>query len=289
MLVGMGRSGSTWLWECLGNHPDVFVPTWKELNYFSHSFLRGVSYAQYLDNFIPATGEPPASIRMEFSVAYSRLSGSQIRCIKRLYPKLQLILLLRHPINRAWSGAHRSLGRRKNLNNLSEWRLFLFFQLYWKHKYGESYHEIITKWSKVFGPERLLVITKDEIDADKVSVLKRICLYIGADAEIDAGVFESDREINKSKNAAISSRAIPRSVEWFLARKYLRMIKKTNTLLDGKLDAWVESLRVQSQGGCFAWHVMACSTFVVAIPRNLVFLALSRFRIIAFNLVKPGS
>ena len=34
MVVGTQKAGTTWLFECLSEHPEVFVPELKEVHYF---------------------------------------------------------------------------------------------------------------------------------------------------------------------------------------------------------------------------------------------------------------
>ena len=42
--IGAQRAGTTWLYNCLNEHPDVFVSSAKEIHFFSHEFDRGVTW-----------------------------------------------------------------------------------------------------------------------------------------------------------------------------------------------------------------------------------------------------
>ncbi len=44
VVIGAQRAGTTWLYECLKAHPDVFLPDTKELHFFDHHFDKGESY-----------------------------------------------------------------------------------------------------------------------------------------------------------------------------------------------------------------------------------------------------
>lgn len=102
LIIGAMKSGTTSLFELLGRHPDIFVPYWKELQYFSrdHKFNRGEKF--YRDEFIDARED---QLIGEASTCYSRwphYPHAAERIAKRL-PNIRLIYLMRHPVERAYS------------------------------------------------------------------------------------------------------------------------------------------------------------------------------------------
>lgn len=44
LCIGSQRAGTTWLHECLREHPDLFLPEQKELHFFNSSFDKGLEY-----------------------------------------------------------------------------------------------------------------------------------------------------------------------------------------------------------------------------------------------------
>ena len=57
--IGAQRAGSTWLYACLREHPQVYVPPEKELHFFNAHFDRGLNW--YKQQFPPPEPpEPPA-------------------------------------------------------------------------------------------------------------------------------------------------------------------------------------------------------------------------------------
>ena len=41
LVIGAQRAGTTWLYECLREHPEIFLPETKELHYFDLNHEKG--------------------------------------------------------------------------------------------------------------------------------------------------------------------------------------------------------------------------------------------------------
>ena len=52
--IGAQKAGTTWLWENLRRHPEIFVPDKKELHYFDNKFDQSLRY--YTRRFEAARG-----------------------------------------------------------------------------------------------------------------------------------------------------------------------------------------------------------------------------------------
>src|SRR5579871_1405390 len=100
LVISPPKTGSTWLADNLRAHPGVFVPAVKEVKYFS-SLHRWLDLDWYRHHFAPAAGR----LAGEASPSYSHLPLSRIRLIRRLFPDLKLVYLMRDPVRRAWSHA----------------------------------------------------------------------------------------------------------------------------------------------------------------------------------------
>jgi hypothetical protein len=97
-IVGAPKAGTTSLHDYLRQHPQIFMPALKELNYFgSDRTLRNtprLSEAEYLRMFARA----PAGVRIgEASVSYLR-SELAAREIAAFSPGAQAIVMLRNPV-----------------------------------------------------------------------------------------------------------------------------------------------------------------------------------------------
>jgi hypothetical protein len=90
------KAGTTWLWENLRRHPEIFVPEKKELHYFDNKFEQ-----------LPASraASKRAARSAEITPAYGISPRERIRFIRAIMPRVRLILLIRNPVERAWSQA----------------------------------------------------------------------------------------------------------------------------------------------------------------------------------------
>jgi hypothetical protein len=97
-ICGAAKSGTTSLFNYLGQHPQIFTPKWKEPGYFSA--LRPLkSPAQYACLFEEAE---ESQIVGEASGAYLTSPDSAAR-IAQVAPQAKIIIMLRNPAERAFS------------------------------------------------------------------------------------------------------------------------------------------------------------------------------------------
>ena len=99
--IGVPRGGTTWLHALLSSHPDVYMPTIrKEIRFFEKYYERGLSW--YETFFCPPEQADTYQAIGEISTQYYDCE----ECPKRIFttlPDSKLIIMLRHPINRAYS------------------------------------------------------------------------------------------------------------------------------------------------------------------------------------------
>ena len=100
-IVGAARSGTTSMWEYLKQHPDIFMPegfAYKEPSYFCN--LYGYNdFNLYLELFAGVKEEKAVG---EASTPYLT-SPESAAWIREVYPAAKIIILLRNPVDRAYS------------------------------------------------------------------------------------------------------------------------------------------------------------------------------------------
>lgn len=95
--IGAQRSGTSWVYACLYEHPEICIPI-KEIHFFSRErFGNGKEW--YEEHFKKCA---PAKITGEFSTSYL-YSDSAAERIHTMYPEVKIIAILRNPIRRAFS------------------------------------------------------------------------------------------------------------------------------------------------------------------------------------------
>lgn len=192
-IVGAANSGTTSLYGYLKQHPDVFMPALKEPHYFAQvspahekRYLRTIirDEAAYLRLFRKAEGYQAIG---EASPSYLWEANAPYR-IRRAIPHAKIIILLRDPVERAFS--HYLMDVREGLQDLP----FLeALQEDWNQsKKGWSvsqlyvelglYAEQVRRYLEVFGPERVLVLMFEEFTKSALngkSVVSAVLRFLG--------------------------------------------------------------------------------------------------------------
>jgi hypothetical protein len=235
-FIGIGaiKSGTTWLHACLAEHPDIFTPPTKELEFFTLRYELGDAWYRGL-----------------FADAGDRLAGESTpaylhdrRCAERIHaanPGAKLIVCLRNPADRAFS--HFMMKNRESRSPATE-KIRRFDATI--RESGNDYvacglyAEQLRPYLERFGRANMIVILYDDIAADPTSVIARVYDFLGVDAGFVPDALH--RRINPAaryRNAAAFA-WLRKAVQFTEQRLFSRLIlwMKTSGLRDRVLDWW---------------------------------------------------
>lgn len=174
LILGAAKAGTTWLGRSLNRHPDIFLPA-VELHYFSRHFERPTEW--YEGHFSNARAP---MLLGERSNTYLYDKRTPSRVLDTLDdPKL--IVLLRDPVDRAYSDYCMHFARDSELGALEEvldptgyhaQNLFL--------EQGR-YATLIERYRTRFSPSRIEVVLYDDLVATPQQVLRKMTHFLGAD------------------------------------------------------------------------------------------------------------
>lgn len=106
LIIGAMKAGTSSLAKYLGAHPNVFMATEKEIHFFDLHYKRGLDW--YATRFASARAEQQLGeatpIYMYDREAFGRLAAA--------LPEVRLIVILRNPIDRAYSHYWRAVEHR---------------------------------------------------------------------------------------------------------------------------------------------------------------------------------
>lgn len=179
MVVGPQRTGTTWLHRNLTQHPQIFMSRKKELFFFSSlarpdlAKHRSDDVEWYLSHFYDGPLEyllkQKASlhhyrelyrplVRGEATASYAAMDKARVEEIARLRPDVRIILMIRDPIERAWSHAKLDLLKKpgRTLTEVPAREFERFFLDPYQVACGR-YSSMISTWSAVLGPEKLFL------------------------------------------------------------------------------------------------------------------------------------
>jgi hypothetical protein len=174
LCLGAQKAGTTWLHRNLQPHPEVFLPPGrKELRFFDQRFY--LSLREYAANFAAAGARRAGDITPN----YGALSARRIAFVRRVVPEARLILILRNPIERAWSHALMDLAtsRGRDPMDVADWEWRAHFRSRGSRRNGE-YAAMLARWRAQFPREQLLVLFYEQLGEAPRELLTRVFRHI---------------------------------------------------------------------------------------------------------------
>jgi len=103
LIIGAAKCGTSSLYEYLIQHPNVKPAAGKEINFFDKNYSKGQKwYRTYFPRLVNKNKIKSNIITGEATPRYIDHPQAPIR-VKKLIPDVKLIILLRNPIDRAYS------------------------------------------------------------------------------------------------------------------------------------------------------------------------------------------
>ncbi|MGA8939297.1 MAG: sulfotransferase, partial [Acidobacteriaceae bacterium] len=209
IIIGAQKAGTTSLFEYLRLHPQISLPSGKEIPFFSHESVRARGWDEYMRNAFaladPSSMWGTATPQYMVGGLWDQLNpvpGGEafdertvpLRIRERV-PSARLIALLRDPVERA-----RSHHRMTLMNDLDK-RPFAeaVDELLRPAALAQSrreprettgyvawgeYGRILAGYFDVFPPEQILVLFTDELENAPAQLLRRIYEFLDVDGDV---------------------------------------------------------------------------------------------------------
>jgi Sulfotransferase domain len=215
MVIAPPKTGTSWVYANLRQHPEAFAVDLKELKYFSNRFELE-DLRNYLSHFRTGVGRTKG----EASPSYSLLPVRTIQLIRALVPDLKLIYLMREPISRAWSHARHNCREREavfkrhtgSLDEVSEEKWIECVADDWNRLSGD-YLGQLQRWLSVFPREQVYLGFFEEIVHSPRRLLREILEFL----EIDPSFADSENVILERVNVGIPKNLPPQVHERLVA------------------------------------------------------------------------
>lgn len=231
-LLGAGRSGSTYLWGLLKQHPDIFMTTPKEPTYFCETFQVIKNPIDYYKLFEQAKDK---TIRGEASHVYLSNPGTA-PVLGTLFPQAKFVSILRNPAERAhslFSWMHKrgfedidkfeaALAaedeRYQSDAFKSECRQYFYNYMYFRSGlYGQQFD----RYFDLFPREQFHIIELDAFKAKPRRHLKRIFKFLDVDPDFQP-------KLNIWKNSVKTTSVLTSSTKEELLNRYISDMKRLN-------------------------------------------------------------
>ena len=217
--VGTQKGGTTTLYQLLKSHPEIYLPENKEIHYFTKFYDRGEAW--YRQQFAKA---PAGLLRGEITPYYLFHEAVPSR-IHALRPDMKIIALLRHPVERTLSQYFHSC--RWNLETLPledalaaeperlQGALEVIRQpggthlSYQEHSYlaRSRYEQQLTRYFRLFGEQRVLVLRSDDLFAGDRATLDRLSAFLNIDS------FAASTRVPKANSSEGEAKQVPAEVK----------------------------------------------------------------------------
>lgn len=208
LVVGAAKAATSWLYKCLDEHPDTFVPRVKEIDFFSKHYYRGFDwYSSHFDNH----SEERAAI--DISPTYMIDPGVPAR-VQSCIPETKLIFCLRNPIERAYS--HYCMHLRggfvsDNINTeISTSKRYLREGLYYKH---------ISRYLRYFNRSDMLFLVFDDLEYNPKSYLKKMYRFLDVDKSFEPTWINERYHIRKTRPKYQTVQSVFRAITQWVQNK----------------------------------------------------------------------
>ncbi len=172
LVIGAQKAATSWIYQCLKEHPDVFVPFVKEQHFFDQNYHEGL---EWYERYFKGYGSEKAICDVSPSYLSSGIAPERI---KNALGDIKLIVCLRNPIDRAFSQYKMHLRKKTADKPFEElWRRdekseYVQFGRYYTH---------LEQYLEFFPKENILVLIYEDIQNDPISFIQRIYRFIGVD------------------------------------------------------------------------------------------------------------
>ncbi len=203
---------------------------WKKAHWLLRYFLGTNNDNWYLSLFNSGKGK----LKGEITPSYSILNPDQVKHIRNLFPKIKMILILRNPIERAWSNI-RFFWESENFNtdnNLDKIKKFIDSP---SQSLRGNYYRTLNIWKSCFPEDQIYIAFYEDIKKNPQELLNNIFNFLDVDSRLLHKNKTPNKKIHVSKKIKM-----PEEIKYYLANKYHKELQKTVPLIGSYSLNWLE-------------------------------------------------
>ena len=224
ICLGAAKSGTTTLHDILRQHPEIYVPAFKEPHFFDipENYKNGIDW--YQKNYFKNANK---KVIAEFTPSYFFDKEVPERIFNNLGAEVKFVVLLRHPVDRAYShylhskrDEHEELDFVESLNQ-EEDRLSRFIEnkdylSYLRNSYISQglYGDMVERYLKYFKLENFMFIHfEKEFLLKRDKTIHRVLNFLDIDSQIE---LQTDLRSNpSSKEKSKTLKRIMKKKGWW--------------------------------------------------------------------------
>ena len=224
ICLGAAKSGTTTLHDILRQHPEIYVPAFKEPHFFDipENYKNGIDW--YQKNYFKNANK---KVIAEFTPSYFFDKEVPERIFNNLGSEVKFVVLLRHPVDRAYShylhskrDEHEELDFVESLNQ-EEDRLSHYIEnkdylSYLRNSYISQglYGDMVERYLKYFKLENFMFIHfEKEFLLKRDKTIHRVLNFLDIDSQIE---LQTDLRSNpSSKEKSKTLKRIMKKKGWW--------------------------------------------------------------------------
>ncbi len=182
LIVGAMKSGTTVLYQYLKQHPQIYMSSVKETNFFLRDHKNLEEYSAFFQGVSneKAIGEA-SPCYLDHSKAYKRIA--------HYLPEAKLIAILRNPADRAYS--HFFMRYRQKLHGMNEDEVLDYFTSMLQEdriitKRG-FYYNHLKNYFNLFERDRLKICLYEDLKIAPDALIQDIFQFLGVDEKYQIG------------------------------------------------------------------------------------------------------
>lgn len=269
ICIGAPRSGTSWLFRNLCQHPDMYLPPVKEIRHFIGSpsaerrVIRARNILAKIDPAAPFAEldrkwvikwrdadshsvkdyselmlEIPAhEVVVDVSPVYCTAPKDVVRLFKESVGDAKIILFMRNPIDRDFSHAkhyfHMQGGHKEPLS-IDQYLEFLNHPSITARN---DYLTAIKNWRSIFGGDSIHLEFYDNVSSDPLALLQRVCQFI--DVRYCDDYFSSTAFAHFGDGSDFMKSLVPNELKIFLAEKHLSRLRDLAERFPNPCENWI--------------------------------------------------
>lgn len=242
--IGAQKAGTTWVFSRLQQHPGVAFPAGKEVHFWDLRYRKGISW------YFARLGASPKKKVGEITPAYAILSRRKIQEFMDACPDTRIFIILRNPLERAWSLAKMNAGilleatRDVKFEGRPGLEIEDLSDVWWKSQFRMKgslvrgmYDQCLDRWLSVIESDRFLVLDYDELATNPRVFMSAIAAHCG----IDSTWFDEQPESFFSEKVFDGAKqSLPNRFKPLLRQLYGESIQNLSARLGRDYSHWLE-------------------------------------------------
>lgn len=258
LIIGAAKAGTTSLYEYLKQHPQIWMSPVKETNFFALEGetlnFRGPGDQNYINKFsitkIESYLQLFQGVKNQIAIGEASplylYSPKAPKCIRYYTPDTKLVVILRNPVERAYS--HFLMFVRDGREPISDFaealeqeehRMRDYWEWAWQYVGVGFYYVQLQRYFDIFNRSQISVHLFEDFNIKPVDVLQNIFQFLGVNSSFIPNM-SIRHNVSTSKYRKSHELLLKIEVRKRLIEIYREDILKLQQLIQRELSNWLE-------------------------------------------------